>query len=81
MREPALIFDFGNVVAFFDYMNAFERLGARMGVSGEVFRQRIYGGGFAGLLAQFESGRDGSRGIRDRDDRDLRPGPSLSRVC
>jgi HAD superfamily hydrolase (TIGR01509 family) len=57
MREHALIFDFGNVVAFFDYGKACERLGARIGESGEVFRQRISGGGFAGLLAQFESGR------------------------
>jgi glucose-1-phosphatase len=57
MREPVLIFDFGNVIAFFDYLKACERLGARMGVSGQVFRQRIMDGGFAGLLVQFESGR------------------------
>src|SRR5258708_20394868 len=57
MREHALIFDFGNVVAFFDYGKTCGRLGARIGESGEVFRQRISGGGFAGLLAQFESGR------------------------
>jgi HAD superfamily hydrolase (TIGR01509 family) len=57
MREHALIFDFGNVVAFFDYGKACERLGARIGVSGAMFRQRILDGGFPGLLAQFESGR------------------------
>ncbi len=27
MREPAVIFDFGNVVGFFDYLKACERLG------------------------------------------------------
>ena len=57
MPEPALIFDYGNVIAFFDYMYAFERLGARMGVSGEVFRQRVVAGGFPDFLAEFESGR------------------------
>jgi glucose-1-phosphatase len=57
MREPALIFDFGNVIAFFDYLKACERFGARMGISGELFRQRVVDGGFADLLVQFESGR------------------------
>ncbi len=57
MPEPALIFDYGNVIAFFDYMYAFERLGARMGVSGEVYRQRVVAGGFPDFLAEFESGR------------------------
>ena len=27
MREPAVIFDFGNVVCFFDYFKVCERLG------------------------------------------------------
>jgi putative hydrolase of the HAD superfamily len=59
MREHALIFDFGNVVSFFDYGKACERLGARQGISGLVFRQRLMDGGFPGLLAQFESGQLG----------------------
>jgi glucose-1-phosphatase len=56
MSNHVLIFDFGNVVAFFDYLKAFERFGARMGIAGELFRQRVVDGGFASLLAHFESG-------------------------
>jgi glucose-1-phosphatase len=59
MREPALIFDFGNVVAFFDYLKACERLGPKLGLTAEAFRQRIVERGFAALLGQFESGKIG----------------------
>ena len=34
----ALIFDFGNVVAFFDYDRAFERLGTHLGISARDIR-------------------------------------------
>jgi putative hydrolase of the HAD superfamily len=61
MRQPALIFDFGNVVGFFDYLKACERFGARLGVSGPAFRDAIVERGFAGMLARFESGRIGPR--------------------
>jgi glucose-1-phosphatase len=57
MREPALIFDFGNVVGFFDYQKACDRLGARMGVAGQLVRQRLLALGFPDLLSQLESGR------------------------
>jgi len=57
MRKHALIFDFGNVVAFFDYLRACERLGARLGITGPVFRQRLVDEGFVPILADFESGR------------------------
>jgi len=57
MRQHALIFDFGNVVAFFDYLRACERLGARLGVTGPVFRQCLEAGGFAQVVREFESGR------------------------
>jgi putative hydrolase of the HAD superfamily len=56
MREPALIFDFGNVVAFFDYLRACERFGARLGVAGPAFLQRLRDDGFAQILRRFESG-------------------------
>jgi glucose-1-phosphatase len=56
MREPAVIFDFGNVVAFFDYLKACERLGPRLGVTAEAFRERITERGFAALLGRFECG-------------------------
>jgi glucose-1-phosphatase len=59
MREPALIFDFGNVVAFFDYLKACERLGPKLGLTAEAFRQRIVERGFAALLGRFESGKIG----------------------
>jgi glucose-1-phosphatase len=59
MREPALIFDFGNVVAFFDYLKACERLGPKLGLTAEAFRRRIVERGFAPLLGQFESGKIG----------------------
>jgi len=57
MRQHALIFDFGNVVAFFDYLRACERIGFRLGVTGPVLRQRLMDQGFAQILSQFESGR------------------------
>ena len=59
MREPALIFDFGNVVAFFDYLKACERLGPKLGLTAEAFRQRIVERGFPALLGRFESGMIG----------------------
>jgi glucose-1-phosphatase len=59
MREPALIFDFGNVVGFFDYLKACERLGAKLGLTAEAFRRRIVERGFAQLLGRFESGKIG----------------------
>ena len=59
MREPALIFDFGNVVAFFDYMKACARLGPKVGLTAEGFRRRIVERGFTQLLGQFESGKIG----------------------
>jgi glucose-1-phosphatase len=57
MREPTLIFDFGNVVCHFDYLLACGRLGARLGIPAEEFRQRMLSQGFAALLSRFESGR------------------------
>jgi HAD superfamily hydrolase (TIGR01509 family) len=57
MREPALIFDFGNVVCHFDYLRACARLGSRLGLAAEEFRQRMLDQGFANLMIRFESGR------------------------
>ena len=33
MRVPVLMFDFGNVVGFFDYSGMFRRFGLRLGMS------------------------------------------------
>lgn len=57
MRQPVLIFDFGNVVGFFDYLRACERFGSALGLTGAAFRDRLLDRGFADLLARFESGR------------------------
>jgi glucose-1-phosphatase len=57
MRVPALIFDFGNVVAFFDYGLALGRMGAAVGLSGAEIRRRLDEGGGAQVLREFESGR------------------------
>src|SRR5206468_3536429 len=54
---PALIFDFGNVVAHFDYQKACEALGRSLGLSGAAFLERVRGLGFAPLVQQYESGR------------------------
>jgi putative hydrolase of the HAD superfamily len=55
-RTPALIFDFGNVVAHFDYRKACETLGPRMGLSPEAFLERVQGLGFTPLLQNYERG-------------------------
>jgi putative hydrolase of the HAD superfamily len=57
MRRPALIFDFGNVVAHFDYKRAASTLGARLGISGEELLDRLRPLGFSELIKSYESGR------------------------
>jgi glucose-1-phosphatase len=60
MREPILIFDFGNVVGFFDYLRACERFAGSLAMSGPDLRDLLVKRGFAGLLAEFESGKIGA---------------------
>ncbi len=57
MREPVLIFDFGNVIAFFDYLLAWEKFGRRMGQPGSDLKALLEQRGFADLHGRFESGR------------------------
>src|ERR1700733_9963057 len=57
MKRPALIFDFGNVVAHFDYRKAASKLGARLGLSGEELLERLRPLGFSDLLKSYESGK------------------------
>lgn len=57
MREPVLIFDFGNVVGFFDYLIACERFARHLSMTGPSFRDMLIDRGFPDLLADFESGR------------------------
>ena len=56
MRLAVLVFDFGNVVAYFDYRRFYDRLGARLGRSGESVRTQLREAGFAKLHAPFETG-------------------------
>ncbi|MDB5349014.1 MAG: haloacid dehalogenase superfamily protein subfamily variant 3 with third motif having or [Planctomycetota bacterium] len=57
MTQPALIFDFGNVFAFFDYTRMGTTLGKSLGLSGEQFLDRIRQAGFTPLLQAYESGK------------------------
>jgi putative hydrolase of the HAD superfamily len=52
-----LIFDFGNVVAHFDYRTACTRLGRPLGLSGEALLERVRGLGFSDLVQEYERGR------------------------
>src|SRR5690348_5583677 len=56
-RLPVLVFDFGNVVAYFDYRKACEHLGRPLGLSGAVFLERARALGFSDLVQQYEGGR------------------------
>ena len=57
MRRPVLIFDFGNVIADFDFEKATAKLGARLGFSGRELYDRLGPLGFREILLQFESGQ------------------------
>jgi putative hydrolase of the HAD superfamily len=56
-RTPALIFDFGNVVAHFDYRKACETFGRRLGMSGDAFLYHVRQRGLSPLVARYESGQ------------------------
>ncbi|GAC1473202.1 MAG: HAD family phosphatase [Isosphaeraceae bacterium] len=60
-RRPVLVFDFGNVVAFFDYTRATARLGESVGLSGEALLSQLREGGLNRLLAEYERGDLSSR--------------------
>jgi putative hydrolase of the HAD superfamily len=51
------MFDFGNVVGFFDYSHMFERFGRRLGVPGSQFEALMYERGAAKLSREFERGQ------------------------
>ncbi len=57
MKRPALVFDFGNVLAFFDYNRAATSLGRPRGLEGAVLLSRMREGGFVSHLREFEAGR------------------------
>ncbi len=55
-RRPVLIFDFGNVVAHFDYGRAAEACARPLGITGRAFSGRMERAGFQGLLRDYERG-------------------------
>ncbi len=61
MRLPALIFDFGNVIGFFDHMKVYEKFAPRLGMDGTQLAGVLVKRGFIDLLVEFECGRIGPR--------------------
>ncbi len=57
MKLPALIFDFGNVIAHFDYARAAARVGAPFGVGGAELLGRARAAGLTEVVARYEAGR------------------------
>jgi epoxide hydrolase-like predicted phosphatase len=55
-RLPILIFDFGNVVAFFDYRKACDALGQPLGLSGEALLEMARSRNFTAIVQQYERG-------------------------
>jgi len=56
MRAPVLMFDFGNVVGFFDYTHMFQRFGLRLGMPAAELESMMYERGAADLGREFERG-------------------------
>lgn len=56
-RLPVLIFDFGNVVAHFDYTRACAPLAARLGLDAGELLERIRASGLDPLVVEHECGR------------------------
>jgi putative hydrolase of the HAD superfamily len=56
MRSPVLIFDFGNVIAHFDYARACEPLAARLGTTGTELLVRLRSRGLTPLVVRYERG-------------------------
>ena len=57
---PAIVFDFSNVIAHFDYEIAAGRLAGPLGLDAPGFLARARAAGFAEVQARYESGRIGS---------------------
>jgi putative hydrolase of the HAD superfamily len=57
MRTPAIIFDFGNVIAFFDYQRACDTIGRPRGRDGAELLRTARNAGFNDLLQRFERGQ------------------------
>lgn len=62
----AIIFDLGNVVAYFDYTRAAEKFGRSIGLSGPEFLERARPLGLSTLIREYESGRLTSAGFIEK---------------
>src|SRR5690349_10231483 len=62
-RTPVLIFDFGNVVAFFDYRRMCEVLGRPLGLSGDALLEQLRASGFTTLVQRYEAGKITAEGF------------------
>jgi HAD superfamily hydrolase (TIGR01509 family) len=56
MPPTVVMFDFGNVLGFFDYGVIYGKLGARLGMTADAFRELVESKGLKALLAEFEAG-------------------------
>jgi putative hydrolase of the HAD superfamily len=61
-----LIFDFGNVIAHFDFARAAERFGRALGISGDDFARMAQRAGFVEVLKVYESGGMSSEAFHRR---------------
>jgi putative hydrolase of the HAD superfamily len=64
-RAPALIFDFGNVVAHFDYRKACETIGRRLGLPGDALLERLRAAGISPLARRYELGQIDSKAFSE----------------
>lgn len=55
-RLPVIIFDFGNVVAHFDYRRACDRIGGAVGMNGDALLEHVRARGFGALVQRYERG-------------------------
>lgn len=55
-QRPALIFDFGNVIAFFDYRRGIQALAGRAGTDPARFLERVSASGLPELAKRYENG-------------------------
>jgi putative hydrolase of the HAD superfamily len=66
MSLPALIFDFGNVIGFFDHGRVYERFAPQLGMQAAHLEAQLRQRGFIQLLIEFECGRVAPAAFADR---------------
>ena len=81
MRELAVIFDFGNVVGFFDYLKACERLGAGVGLRRRGFPLADCRARVRGAARPVRVRHDRTRAVRAGRSEPVGSESVVSRVC